>query len=91
MDPNTIALSSLSMDLRRGAMGAHRGSEKMARRFLLEAKKRASEVRREFVRPYIANILDQVTSFSESRLDKSGAEDMLLYSILLQNAVTKMH
>ncbi|KKR50041.1 MAG: hypothetical protein UT87_C0021G0001, partial [Candidatus Levybacteria bacterium GW2011_GWC1_40_19] len=40
MNRNKIAIESLSMDLLRVALGYHRGSNKMTKNFLREAKKR---------------------------------------------------
>lgn len=75
---NKYILESLASDLKRVAMGLHRGSDKMAQRFLEEALKRKNEVEIKFVSPYIQRIL--------SRLDKNvDAEKALMYSTLIQN------
>lgn len=71
-------LESLASDLKRVALGLHRGSSKMAERFLEEALKRKDEVETDIVSPYIQKIL--------TRLDKNiDAENALMYSTLIQN------
>ena len=54
-----ISLSSLAMDLKRAALGYHRGSNKMADRFFAEALKRKEEINPESVKPYINNLLSK--------------------------------
>ena len=75
---NKIILESLASDLKRVALGLHRGSDNMARRFLAEALRRKSEIELETVSPYIRKLL--------IRLNKNiDAEDALMYSTLIQN------
>lgn len=75
---NKFILESLASDLKRVALGLHRGSDAMAQRFLDEALKRKDEVEIEEVAPYIKNIL--------SSLNKNiDAENALMFSTLLQN------
>lgn len=82
---NKIALESLSMDLKRVAIGYHRGSTKMAERFLEEALKREKEIDRSLLKPYMQNILNQM-EFSLNREDKAlVSESSLLMSTLVQN------
>lgn len=82
---NKIILESLSMDLKRVAIGYHRGSIKMAERFLEEAFKREKEIDRSTLKPYMVNILNQMES-SLNKEDKSVvSETSLLMSTLVQN------
>ncbi|VVA44158.1 conserved hypothetical protein [Candidatus Roizmanbacteria bacterium] len=75
---NKFILESLASDLKRVALGLHRGSNMMAQRFLDEALKRKSEVEIKIVAPYIKQIL--------ARLDKNiDAENALMFSTLIQN------
>lgn len=75
---NKFILESLASDLKRVAMGLHRGSNVMAQRFLDEALKRKNEVKLEIVAPYIKQIL--------AHLDKNiNAENALMFSTLIQN------
>lgn len=75
---NKFILESMASDLKRVAMGLHRGSDKMAQRFLEEALKRRDEVEIKIVKPYIRKLL--------TRLDKDiDAENALMFSTLIQN------
>lgn len=82
---NKIALSSLAMDLKRVAIGYHRGSDIMAKRFLEEAFKRRDEVDRNSLKPHIKRILDNLEVMRHKNKEDI-AEDALMYSTLLQNA-----
>ena len=79
---NKFILESLASDLKRVAIGKHRGSSKMADRFLLEAIKRKNEIEMKLVAGYIKNVLN--------KLDNNiNAEDALMYSTLIQNYTRK--
>lgn len=86
MTNNQTALSSLAMDLKRAALGYHRGSITMADRFLKEALKRKSEIDLETVKPYVANLLRKLDGLVREKDTTRIAEDALMYSILFQNA-----
>lgn len=90
MNENQIALSSLAMDLKRVALGYHRGSIVMANRFLEEALKRKSEIDTESVKPYIKRLLNKLDSLYEEKDKDRVAEDALMYSTLFQNASLKI-
>ncbi len=77
MDNNYI-LESMASDLKRVALGLHRGSNQMAERFLDEALKRKDEVELQSVAPYIKKLLDKLNKDIDS-------ETALMYSTLLQN------
>ena len=80
---NKIILESLASDLKRVALGLHRGSNNMAERFLEEALKRKSEVNTSDTAPYINTLL--------MKIDKNiDSEDALMYSTLIQNYTQKV-
>lgn len=80
-----IALESLAMDLKRVALGYHRGSEKMAKRFCEEALRRKEEIDRHTVQSYIETLLDNMEHVLQQKNTNRIAEDALMYSTLLQN------
>ena len=86
---NKIALSSLSMDLRRVAIGYNRGSDKMAERFFEEAIKRKKEIDVLELKPYVKKLLKKFEGIRLHKKKEKIAEDALLYSILFQNAAVK--
>lgn len=75
---NKYILESLASDLKRVALGLHRGSNIMAQRFLEEALKRKNEVDLKKVSPYLRNILLKLGENTDS-------ETALMYSTLIQN------
>lgn len=75
-----IILQSLSMDLLRAALGRHRGSQKMADRFVEEAKKRLDEVKDAINSKLITDINQALLSNSSRQ-----AEDLLMYSTIIRN------
>ena len=89
MNKNQIALSSLSMDLKRAALGFHRGATAMAERFFEEALKRKKEVDLEEVKPYIKDLLNKLENIKNEKDKEKLAEDALMYSTLFQNAALK--
>ncbi len=85
-----ISLSSMAMDLKRAAAGYWRGSDKMAQRFWQEALARRTEIDKSSVAPYVSNLLDNMDSLMNSSDKQKIAEDLLLYSILFQNASLRL-
>ncbi|OGG15625.1 hypothetical protein A2866_04440 [Candidatus Roizmanbacteria bacterium RIFCSPHIGHO2_01_FULL_39_8] len=80
---NKFILESMASDLKRVALGLHRGSKKMASRFLEESLKRKDELNMSEVAPYLKKFI--------SKLDgKIEAEDALMYSTLIQNYSQKL-
>lgn len=75
------------MDLLRVAMGLHRGSSKMAKRFKKEALKRQYELESQSLTPYLKTLLFK----SKKTLKEDRAEDILMYSVLLQNFARKYY
>lgn len=86
MNNNQVLLSSLSMDLKRVALGYHRGSITMANRFLQEALKRKNEIDPATVKPYVAKLLIKLDDLVKEKDAVRIAEDALMYSTLFQNA-----
>ncbi|OGG24429.1 hypothetical protein A3A79_04570 [Candidatus Gottesmanbacteria bacterium RIFCSPLOWO2_01_FULL_43_11b] len=80
---NQQLLAALAMDLRRAALGYHRGSLKMAKRFLEEALKRREQIDAIKLKPYLRKYLMKVDGRSPA-----DAEELLTYSIVFQNAAT---
>ena len=75
---NKYILESLASDLKRVAIGKHRGSINMANRFLKEAIKRKQELEMENIEGYIKKFLNKINKNIE-------ADDALMYSTLIQN------
>lgn len=86
MNNKKIILSSLALDLRRVALGYHRGSMKMADRFLEEAMKRTEEAKTLSMQNYLVRLLSAVDQIKEEKNISKKAEDALMFSTLFQNA-----
>lgn len=87
-DDQKIIIESLAMDLKRVALGLHRGSITMAKKFQEEALKRETELKTFPLNPY----LKKLTIMAEESLKKDNinqAEDALMLSTLFQNYVQK--
>lgn len=89
MNETQIALASLAMDLKRVALGYHRGSSAMAQRFLREALKRRKEIDQTQIKPYLRKLLSSFDQIISQKDATKIAEDTLMYSILFQNASLK--
>lgn len=85
MNTNKIAIESLSMDLLRVALGYHRGSKSMAKRFSEEASKRISEIDTTSVKPYFAKLLTEISFVMSGKDTNKIAEDALMYSVRCKN------
>lgn len=88
MNDETIIIESLAMDLKRVALGLHRGSHSMADRFKEEALKRGEELGKHKINGYLKNLLEGARKTLMSRDDRA-AEDALMYSTLFQNYAIK--
>ncbi|OGK21255.1 hypothetical protein A3C23_01950 [Candidatus Roizmanbacteria bacterium RIFCSPHIGHO2_02_FULL_37_13b] len=75
---NKFVLESLASDLKRVALGFHRGSNTMVQRFLDEALNRKEEVKVDQVAPYIKSLLKKLNK-------KTNSDEALMYSTLIQN------
>lgn len=81
---NKQIMGALAMDLKRVALGCHRGSFVMAEKFYQEAIKRKNEIDTKNLKPYILRLLNQIDQLNLK--NDRAAEDALLYSTLFQNA-----
>lgn len=75
---NAYILESMASDLKRVAMGYHRGSTNMARRFLSEALLRRDEVDMKQIKPYMRKVLSTISHDVDS-------EYACMCATLLQN------
>jgi len=75
---NKYILDSLASDLKRVALGMHRGSNQMAKRFLKEALRRKDELKQSEVPSYIQNLLNKIDG-------NLSADYALMCSTLIQN------
>lgn len=89
MDNTKLAVESLSMDLLRVALGYHRKSLAMAKRFTKEALKRKGEININEVEPYFGRILNKIPKALENKDIDQLAEDSLMYSVLCKNYAKK--
>jgi hypothetical protein len=87
MNKNNLTISSLAMDLKRVAIGYHRGSFKMANRFSEEALKRKNELELSQVKPYLRKFIKTVPKILKQKDKEKIAEDALMYSVILKNYV----
>ena len=85
---NKTVIESLSMDLLRAAVGYHKGSLAVARRFSQEALKREREIDEKKIKPYFKRVLREIKDTLNSESDKI-AEDALTYSVLCKNYAKK--
>lgn len=81
-------LASLSMDLKRAALSYYRHSYHTADRFLKEVLKRKKELDTQELAPYLQKILNEIGTSSQT-FTQDTAEDFLMFSALIQNAVIK--
>jgi hypothetical protein len=82
---NKIIIESLSMDLLRIALGYHKGSVKMASRFVEEAEKRIEEVDQTKIKPNFIKILKKLPEALSQKNSNDIAEDALMYHTLCKN------
>jgi len=85
-----IIIESLAMDLKRVALGLHRGSNLMANRFKIEALKREDELEHQELTEYLRQLLQKTKEVLNSK-DNQAAEDALMYSTLFQNYSLKKY
>ena len=83
-----VIIESLAMDLKRVALGLHRGSLGMANRFKEEALMRSDELEGINTNAYIKKLLLYLKKIFTSA-DEKVAEDFLMFSTLFQNYAIK--
>ncbi|MDP3973521.1 MAG: hypothetical protein Q8P92_01685 [Candidatus Daviesbacteria bacterium] len=88
MNRTKLAIESLSMDLKRVALGYHRGSDNMARRFTEEAIKRNEEIEISEVKLYLKKFIKSLPKILNQKDKQKLAEDVLTYSVIFQNYTT---
>lgn len=79
-----VLIESLSMDLLRVALGLHRGSLHMAKRFEEEALKKETNLEKQPMNDYLKKLLRNSRKIISTNSERT-AEDALMYSILFQN------
>ncbi len=90
MSKTKIAFSSLSMDLKRVALGYWKGSEQTALRFSDEALKRQLELNFQKMKPYVRDLLKKLPQTLGQQDKQKLAEDALMLSTLFQNYALKI-
>lgn len=85
MTDQNISIESLVMDLKRVALGLHRGSFKMAERFKEEALNRGKEIEASGIEDLYLNKLIAGSRDTLMSTNERAAEDALMYSVLFQN------
>lgn len=85
MNDTKTLVGSLSNDLFRVATLTQRGSLIGAQRFLLEAKRWATQMKDVNLPPYIAKIAHDIFHRNEKDVSIESAERYLMYGVLLQN------
>jgi hypothetical protein len=85
---NKFILESMSMDLKRVAIGNQRKSYIMAKRFYEEALKRKNEINTTLLKGYMVNILDNIENM-QNKDPEYISERALMYSTLIQNYTQK--
>ncbi len=84
MDDQKIIIESLAMDLKRVALGLHRGSFNMANRFKEEANARIQELQKYPKNAYLEKLINKnIQAFRQD--NKRLSEDSLMLSTLFQN------
>lgn len=86
---NKVVLAALASDLKRVSLGLQRKSFKMADRFCEEALKRKTEVSTGGLHAYIRKVLYRMELSLKSKDMERKAEDVLMYSTLIQNYTTR--
>lgn len=89
MHKNNLILSSMAMDLKRAAIGWHRGSDQMAERFFQEVTARKKEIDENYLKGYMKKIISDIEIKLQISDNQEKAERALMYSILIQNFVLK--
>ncbi|HLD26277.1 MAG TPA: hypothetical protein VJC05_04525 [Candidatus Andersenbacteria bacterium] len=88
MNDKKIIIESLAMDLKRVAVGLHRGSTAMAHRFKQEALQRQQELEELELNDYLKKIVADSKKAIQSK-QPEAYEDVLMYSTLFQNFARK--
>ncbi len=87
MTKTQLELASISMDLKRVALGYERNSNAMALKFSQEAQRRIRNLDHSYLKPYVKKLLLNLENVLLQEDTQKVAEDALMYSTLLQNCV----
>lgn len=85
MSEKKMLIGSLSNDLYRVASLTFGGSHQGALRFFDESKKWTAPLLHHDLDEYIEKIVRTIDMMPNEKLTKDSAEDLLMYSVLLQN------
>ncbi|MBI2590255.1 MAG: hypothetical protein HYW33_00020 [Candidatus Blackburnbacteria bacterium] len=89
MSDNKFLIGSIVSDLRRASLYMHLGSLSTASHFAHEAIETKKRVNMEMISPHVARILEETEKTLKKPDGDHKAEDILMYSILLQNFAQK--
>ena len=81
-----MLLAALSQDLYRIAISLHTHSDKTAEKFTSVALQTASQIDRRDVKPHIKKVLVNLPVILGEHDKKLRSEDVLTYSIIIQNS-----
>ena len=88
LSDQAIIIASLSMDLKRVSLGLYRKSFSLSDRFRIEALARIDELEIDTLPTYIQSVVRKTEKIL--KVDEvNTADDILMYSILLQNYTVK--
>lgn len=85
MDQNKLAIASISLDLKRIALGFHRGSTKTAEKFASEALKRRNDLELSSLPLYIQKLIRNLETAT------NNPDTALMYSTIFQNYSQKLN
>lgn len=88
LSDQAIIISSLSMDLKRVSLGLYKKSFSLSDRFKIEALARIDELEVKILPTYIQSVVRKTKKILKEDAVNT-AEDILMYSILLQNYTVK--
>ncbi|MEK7188622.1 MAG: hypothetical protein AAB685_02095 [Patescibacteria group bacterium] len=88
MKKNNQEIASLSMDLKRVALGFWGGSNKTANLFTRQALRRKEVIDHRSVKVYLMKFLNELPAILAQKDKKKVAEDALMYSTIFQNYAT---
>lgn len=82
-------MSAAAMDLKRMAIGYHRGSIQMGDLFYGEARKCIGQLEYSSLKPYMQKKIDEILELSHEADKNKKAELALMYSTIVQNYCLK--
>lgn len=85
MNETYYILESISLDLKRIALGIYHQSPETVLRFCAEIPKREKELTNEDLEPYLSSLIEKTNDVLKAIDSDRAAEDALMYSTLLHN------